>query len=127
MTIEEILANNQDKNSVEIKFARALYGYQDTQEIEREGMLTCPKLSNIRVISAKNKSGMRFHYNNSEETVNFKYGSIKGNFCQANCILIGATMNYTCKRDLITTLSEIAISIKWNFQNTKGLTKQNNC
>jgi len=121
--VEEIMMNNDEKNSIEVKFVKAVFGLQDTLETVRDGMITCPRLSNMRIISTRNKAGLRFHYNSSEETTNFKYGDVKGNFSHANCILISVTMNYTCKKDMVTTLSEIAIYIKWNFQNSRGKTR----
>lgn len=118
-TIEEILTTLGSENSPEIKFARALYGLPDTLEFTRDGFVTCPLLSPTRMILAKTASGVRFQYNGNEEKVNFKYGDIKGNFSHSNCLLLSATMNYTTLRDLISTLSEIAIHIKWEFIHAK--------
>ncbi|XP_044766268.1 uncharacterized protein LOC123322389 [Coccinella septempunctata] len=65
-------------------------------------------------------SNLGFNYNAKMETVNFKYGDVKGNFFHSNKALISIAINYTTIRDIITTLAEVAIYIKWDFTNTTG-------
>lgn len=124
LTIEEIIQACEDRNTVELKFAKAAFGIPDTLETERSGFITCPMLSVNKTLMKRNRGLLKFSYNADQEIVNFRYGDIKGNFSHANCILLSVSLNFTTKRDLLSTLSEIAIFVRWGFENTVGKTRE---
>lgn len=123
-SIEEMISKVQNNSSMEIKYAKAIFGMPDTLECKRNGFWTCPSITKVSIVSVSNTVGTRFHLTQGTEKVNFKYGAIKGSFVHMSGRLVCATMNYTRKSELTLTLVEIAVYIGWKVQETKSNTYQ---
>jgi hypothetical protein len=91
----ELVQMDSKESLPEIKYIKALYRIQDNFETNNSGFITCPKITMKRPQILRTAGGLKYITSNHDETVNFKYGDVKGNFSHAKGKIFKSTV---CKK-----------------------------
>nr|APG77881.1 polymerase PB2 [Hubei earwig virus 1] len=120
VSIREYLDNETLRETMYIKWIKV--GLRMTVKAENiDGkFITSPAPTTIKIFRSKNKSGVAFSVYKGNETVNFRFGHVRGSFTHDGQTLLKIISNYTDKKELVSLFMEIAYYIRWDVDETTG-------
>nr|QED21505.1 PB2 [Lestrade virus] len=106
------------KETPVIKVIRSALGLPVISETSNDGLITSPNPSKVICHRMSNLGGTAYNVYLGMETVNFKYGDLRGTFSHNGAVINNVSTNFTTFRELRNALVEIAIYCRWNFNVT---------